>query len=140
MNKFSAIFQNNGREPSRAASQETHEEKSQPTEDQTAMTAVEAAEPADVGRVASSLRKGERMIFARARSLLDQAGSSAVNSFVGLLQNQATPADVLRKTLEDVIEFRAADAVLARAADEAALRGIGADTQSAAKTVVRVSH
>ena len=140
MNKFSAMFQNTGREPSRAANQKTHD-NSQPTEDQVAMTAAEAAKPADVvDRVESSSRMGERMTFDRARSLLAQAASAAVSSFVGLLQNQTTPADVLRKNLEDVIEFRAADAVLVRAGEEFAFRGIGPDSQSAPNAIARLSH
>jgi hypothetical protein len=117
VNKFSGIFQNNGRQLSTAASQEPHDTAARPNEDQVA-----TVEPRGVERVGSSPKNGVHMTFQRARSLLAQTSASVANSFVALLQNPATPPEILRKTLEEVIEYRSADSVLAKAEDDDVLR------------------
>jgi hypothetical protein len=139
MNKLSSIFQNNGRDVARADSQGTPEDKSPPMRDQVAGPAEKALQPVEDARVASLSTMDEKMTFSRAKGLLSQAAVTAANSFVTLLKNQATPADVLRNTLEEVIEYRAADAALTRAAEESALRAICTDTQATTKNLVRLS-
>ncbi len=137
MTKLGPMFQNKGPVLSRADSGETHEDKSQPNENQVVIMADKGLQPVDGARVASSME--EKMTFARAKALLSEATLSTANSFIGLLQNQTTSADTLRETLEEVIEYRAADAVLTRAAEESALRTICKDAHSAAKKLVSLS-
>jgi hypothetical protein len=136
MNKLSSIFQNNGLEPSRSDAQASHESKPQPNESHASSGTDKPIQPAESGRTSSTSRLGEKMTFIRAKALLNQAAASAANSFVGLLQNQTTSADVLRRTLEEVIEYRAAESALSLAADESAFRTIGADP---ARNLVRMS-
>ncbi len=139
MNKLSSMFQTSAREASRAESVGAAEAEAPRVREPAAAPAETApAQAADAG-AASLSTMGEKMTFTRAKALLSQAASSAANGFVGLLKNQATSADVLRNTLEEVIEYRAAEAALARAADESALRAICADGPAAPKTLVRLS-
>ena len=103
MTKLGPMFQNKGPVLSRADSGETHEDKSQPNENQVVIMADKGPQPVDGARVASSME--EKMTFARAKALLSEATLSTANSFIGLLQNQTTSADTLRETLEEVIEY-----------------------------------
>ena len=139
MNKLSSIFQSTGREGVRAEGPGMAEEKAPPAMDPVAVPAEKPLAPAVDARDASLSTMDEKMTFSRAKGLLSQAASSAANGFLGLLKNQATPPDVLRNTLEEVIEYRAAEAALTRAADESALRAICAEGPAAPKTLVRLS-
>jgi hypothetical protein len=135
MNKLSSMFQTAGRTESPG----TAEEKAPTARESVAVPAEQAPAPAADSREASHSTMDEKMTFSRAKGLLSQAASSAANGFLGLLKNQATPADVLRNTLEEVIEYRAAEAALTRVADETALRAICAEPAAAPKTLVRLS-
>jgi len=126
LNKFSSIFHNR-QTPTTASEKEQNDAAPMP-EDPAAPVS-----PAIVRHLGSSEAMGERMAFTRARNLLNQACSSTVESFHGLLKNPATPADVLRRSLEEVIEYRLADAALARAEDEAALGMVGGSGRLIAK-------
>jgi hypothetical protein len=132
MNKLSSMFQ----PPVRAENPAMADEKAPPAKEPAAL--VESSPAPAIQRDASLPTMDEKMTFSRAKGLLSQAASSAANGFIGLLKNQATPADVLRNTLEEVIEYRAAEAALTRAADESALRAICGDAPGA-KNLVRLS-
>jgi hypothetical protein len=128
MNKLSSIFQN-GPDLPRTGSQLGYEDKL-PSEDQAAAKAEKPSPPVESPRIVSAPRLDERRNFGLAKALLSRAADSAANSFVGLLQSQTTPADLLRRTLEEVIEYRAADAALTKVAEDTALRTICLDAKN----------
>ncbi|HUK57668.1 MAG TPA: hypothetical protein VLV50_00450 [Stellaceae bacterium] len=114
------------------------EEKTPPVKEPAALPVESSLVPAAASGDAPLSKMDENMNFSRAKGLLSQAANSAANGFIGLLKNQATPADVLRNTLEEVIEYRAAEAALTRAAEESALRSIITDAPPT-KNLVRLS-
>ncbi len=86
-----------------------------------------AAEPARAFEVVPTrppAPKTERSTYEKARAVLSQAANTRLNNLLNLLQNPNTPPDLLRSGLETIIEYRAAESVLVKAAEEAVFAGL----------------